>query len=134
MEEIKQKRKYNYTKKTGRPRIEIDYRLVHELASIFCTQEEIATILGVSKERLVRDSEFMLSFQKGKENAKSSLRRYQFVLAKTNATMAIWLGKQHLGQRDVVEDEKAKEKIIINNDLPKEEKEESADNLIKEGS
>ena len=33
---------------------------------------------------------------------KSSLRRYQFNLAKTNATMAIWLGKQWLGQKDDV--------------------------------
>ena len=29
-----------------------------------------------------------------------SLRRYQFNLAKTNAGMAIWLGKQMLGQKE----------------------------------
>jgi hypothetical protein len=29
-----------------------------------------------------------------------SLRRYQFDLAENNATMAIWLGKQWLGQKD----------------------------------
>lgn len=28
------------------------------------------------------------------------MRRYQFELAKKNANMAIWLGKQYLGQRD----------------------------------
>ena len=29
-----------------------------------------------------------------------SLRRTQFKLAEKNPTMAIWLGKQYLGQRD----------------------------------
>lgn len=32
-----------------------------------------------------------------------SLRRTQFKLAEKNPTMAIWLGKQYLGQRDNVE-------------------------------
>ena len=31
-----------------------------------------------------------------------SLRRYQFQLAQKNTAMAIWLGKQYLGQRDIV--------------------------------
>ena len=31
-----------------------------------------------------------------------SLRRTQFELAKKNATLSIWLGKQYLGQRDEV--------------------------------
>ena len=29
-----------------------------------------------------------------------SLRRSQFRIAETNPTMAIWLGKQYLGQKD----------------------------------
>jgi hypothetical protein len=29
-----------------------------------------------------------------------SLRRWQMKMAQTNATMAIWLGKQYLGQSD----------------------------------
>ena len=33
---------------------------------------------------------------------KMSLRRYQFKMAEHNPTMAIWLGKQILGQADVV--------------------------------
>ena len=32
-----------------------------------------------------------------------SLRRSQFRLAENNATMAIWLGKQYLGQKDVAD-------------------------------
>lgn len=34
---------------------------------------------------------------------KISLRRSQWQLAAKNASMAIWLGKQYLGQRDIVE-------------------------------
>ena len=35
--------------------------------------------------------------------AKIKLRRTQFKLAEHSVPMAIWLGKQYLGQRDVVE-------------------------------
>lgn len=34
-----------------------------------------------------------------------SLRRSQFRIAETNATMAIWLGKQYLGQKDYPKEE-----------------------------
>lgn len=85
----------------GRPKKVIDYDMVLDLASIFCTQEEIATILGVSRKTLNNDKLFTQTYKKGIENAKSSLRRTQFKLAqKGNVTMAIWLGKQYLGQRE----------------------------------
>jgi hypothetical protein len=35
-----------------------------------------------------------------RQGGKVSLRRQQFEIAKTNATMSIWLGKQYLGQTD----------------------------------
>lgn len=38
-----------------------------------------------------------------KDFGKVSLRRNQLELSKTNATMAIWLGKNWLGQTDKVE-------------------------------
>ena len=41
------------------------------------------------------------------------MRRIQFRLAETNAGMAIWLGKQYLGQTEKIE--------ITNNELMKEE-------------
>ena len=43
---------------------------------------------------------------------KRSLRRYQFDLAKTNATMAIWLGKQWLNQTDNPQAEETAAKTI----------------------
>ena len=40
------------------------------------------------------------------------MRRSQFRLAEKNATMAIWLGKQYLGQKDTVDEENAAEKKL----------------------
>lgn len=87
----------------GRPKKVIDYNLVEKLANIMCTQEEIATMFDCDVRTLQRDEEFCRVFKKGKENGKMSLRRTQFKLAEKNPTMAIFLGKQYLGQRDNIE-------------------------------
>lgn len=85
----------------GRPKIELDYNLIEKLATIQCTQEEIASVVGVHRSTLLRDKEFCNIYKKGQESGKMSLRRMQWKLAdKGNATMAIWLGKQYLGQKD----------------------------------
>lgn len=84
----------------GRPKKEIDYDVVDKLASIQCTEEEIANVLNVSVRTLQRDEEFCRVYKKGLDNGKMSLRRIQFKLAEKNPTMALWLGKQYLGQRD----------------------------------
>ena len=54
-----------------------------------------------------------------REKGKISLRRYQWELAKKNATMAIWLGKQFLGQRDNVDITVADAKGIALEELEK---------------
>lgn len=87
----------------GRPKKEIDYEIVEKLANIQCTQEEIAGFLNLSVRTLQRDEEFCRIYKKGQENGKMSLRRMQYKLAEKNAAMAIFLGKQYLGQRDNVE-------------------------------
>lgn len=84
----------------GRPKKKIDYEIVSSLAEIFCTQEEIAAVLNLSISTLKRDDEFRTIYKKGIDVAKSSLRRKQFKLADTNAAMAIFLGKNYLGQKD----------------------------------
>lgn len=84
----------------ARPRKPIDYEAVEKLASIMCTQDEIASFLGLSKKTLQRDDEFCRLYKKGQERAKISLRRAQFKLAETNASVAIFLGKNYLGQTD----------------------------------
>lgn len=104
---------------TGRPKKEIDYILAEKLANIMCTQEEIAIMFDCDVRTLQRDEEFCRVFKKGKEDGKMSLRRTQFKLAETNTAMAIWLGKQYLGQRDVIQDisENKTQRIVIVNDL-----------------
>jgi hypothetical protein len=46
---------------------------------------------------------FADTYKSKSQVGKSSLRRAQWNLAEKNASMAIWLGKQYLGQRDIVE-------------------------------
>ena len=84
----------------GRPKKVIDYETVERLATIMCTQEEIANFLDMSVRTLQRDEEFSRIYKKGLDKGKMSLRRKQFNMADSNPTMAIWLGKQYLEQRD----------------------------------
>ena len=86
---------------TGRPKKIIDMELVEKLASIMATQEEIGSFLDISVRTLQRDEEFCRIYKKGLDKGKLSLRRMQYKAVEAgNATMAIWLGKQYLGQTD----------------------------------
>lgn len=108
----------------GRPKKEIDYTTVEKLANIQCTQEEIASFLGISSRTLLRDEKFKELFAKGRENGKMSLRRIQWKHAEKSVPMAIWLGKQYLGQKDIIEASTTGEtKINIVNSLPRDEDE-----------
>ena len=84
----------------SRLKFKINYEEVEKLASIMCTQEEIASFLGCSVDTLQRDETFCGIYKKGLDISKMSLRRKQFKLAENNPTMGIWLGKQYLGQKD----------------------------------
>ena len=90
-------------RKVGRPKFQIDYETVEKLAHIQCTKTEIANFLGCSVDTLDRDANFEVYYKKGLDDGKMSLRRMQFKLAEKNSAMAIFLGKQYLGQKDVVE-------------------------------
>lgn len=87
----------------GRPKKVIDYETVEKLAMIQCTQDEIASFLDISVRTLQRDEEFCRLYKKGMDNGKISLRRKQFKIADKNPSMAIFLGKQYLGQTDKVD-------------------------------
>ena len=93
--------------KGGRPRKELDQQTFEKLCEIQCTLREIAGVLRVSEDTIERWCErtyelgFAECFKKFSAPGKTSLRRYQFDLAKKgNAAMLIWLGKQYLGQCD----------------------------------
>lgn len=95
----------------GRPRRDIDWTLFEQLCSIQCTRSELASFLKVDQDTMINaakkyynDPDFSEIYKRFSDVGKCSLRRYQFVQAKTKPNMAIWLGKQWLGQRENVED------------------------------
>lgn len=88
----------------GRPAIEIDTKEVTKLAYMQCTIPEMAAWFGVSvptMERRVAKKDLHAIVEQGRCQGRMSVRRKQFqLLDEGNVTMAIWLGKQMLGQRD----------------------------------
>jgi hypothetical protein len=95
-------------KKTrGRPKAEVDLKQLEKLCELQCTHEELATYFRVSVstiERLLQTPEGKEAAQWGYGCGKISIRRQQFKLLKAGSSaMAVWLGKQYLGQRDRME-------------------------------
>lgn len=90
----------------GRPRKEIDQEEFEKLCAFQCTQQEMLDWFHVSDKTLASwckrtyKMTFSEIYAKKREGGKISLRRMQFQLAKKSATMAIFLGKQYLGQTD----------------------------------
>lgn len=96
---------------TGRPQKEIKWDQFEQLCALQCTQSEIASFLKINEDTLRSRSrenygeDYSALYKKFAEVGKCSVRRNQFVLSKKNASMAIWLGKIWLGQRDTSADE-----------------------------
>lgn len=91
----------------GRPKLIISERgigTIKQLASIQCTDEEIASVMGCSVDLLTNKNNKEAFYQAKADGARSgraSLRRMQWKTAEGgNATMQIWLGKQYLNQKD----------------------------------
>jgi hypothetical protein len=74
------------------------------LGRIQCTTKECAAWFAVSEQTFIsflgRNPEARQVFEDGKGVGLTSLRRTQFRLAEKNAAMAIFLGKNYLGQTD----------------------------------
>lgn len=85
----------------GRPKIEFteeQQELIKRLSELFCSQEEIAYALGVSRDTIQKHADLL---DEGKARGRVKLRRAQMNKAlEGNPTMLIWLGKQMLGQTD----------------------------------
>jgi hypothetical protein len=103
----------------ARPAREIDLKLVQSLARIGCTHAEIGTIAGVSEQTIRRRCR--KEVDAGYDEMRMSLRRWQYEKAKEgNVAMLIWLGKQHLGQRDKIDETRREEVVTIEPfDVPK---------------
>jgi len=90
----------------GRPRIELDLKVVEGLGSIGATAAEMAQILPASQSTIEhrladRTSEEYRAYARGRARLNTSLRRKQVEVAMSgNVTMLIWLGKQLLFQQD----------------------------------
>lgn len=90
----------------ARPRIEINKTEFEKLCGLQCPLHEIADWFDCSEDTIERwckreyRERFAEVYEKKRGRGKIALRRAQFELAKKNAAMAIFLGKNILGQRD----------------------------------
>lgn len=90
---------YGYEIGRGRRKRVVVPKDVYELASIGCSDREIAQWFDVDENTLRYNFSDIIA--KGREDLKHSLRRAQIKVALSgNATMLIWLGKQILAQSD----------------------------------
>lgn len=93
--------------KMGRPKIQIDKDSFEKLCGLWCSKVDIASYLNCSEDTLERwikttyNETFAVIYQQKSAAGRNSLRRKQYEIAMGgNVTMLIWLGKQHLDQKD----------------------------------
>lgn len=97
----------------------IDKKTFENLCGIQCTLLEICSVFDVDDKTLTSwckstyGMPFSEIFQLKRGKGQVSLRRMQWNLAEKNTAMAIFLGKQYLGQKDIIVNE--------NKNLPKVE-------------
>ena len=86
---------------------------IQQMAALGCGKTEIAEYLKVNHAWMSRacnpeseqyDPQVHESFLEGESEFKQRLRRHQLELSEHNATMAVHLGKQYLGQKDQVQE------------------------------
>lgn len=100
--------------RTGRPKKEIDKHQFEVACGLHCTEQDMCALFECCEDTLnswckqnYKDEDgkpmtFSDVYKQKKVLGKLSLRRNQFKLSEKSATMAIWLGKQYLGQSDTV--------------------------------
>lgn len=126
--------------RTGRPKKEINKEQFESLCNIQCTLTEIASVFSCSEDTIERwckrtyKMTFAESFKVYSAGGKISLRHTQFNMAKTNVAMAIWLGKQYLGQRDVVEQTADEASTEILNEIADEIRKAQNERAKQEGN
>ena len=86
-------------KQLGRPQKPIDEKVLANLSQINCTQEEIASILGISAMTLQRRYADLIEVNKNKGKASLRKRMYEKAM-KGNDKLMIWLSKQYLNMTD----------------------------------
>lgn len=92
----------------ARPRKEINQTEFEKLCGLQCTEQEICSWFDVTDKTLsgwckrTYGENFSEVYKKKSAGGKTALRRAQFKLAEKNASMAIFLGKNYLGQTDSI--------------------------------
>lgn len=121
MNEIK-KIKPEKKKKVGRPKTEINLDELERLCRLNCTMPEISAYFDIPlrtlEDKYTNEPEIRQAIQKGRATGMLSLRRKQIQIMEetNNSTMAIWLGKQILGQTDkqeIVQDINIEERKVL---------------------
>lgn len=95
-------------RKQGRPEVEFDLVELEDLSRSHCSFIELAKFYNCSettvKDRYKNDLDFKGAVDRGRFEAIKGLRRKQLEMAMDgNTQLAIWLGKQMLGQTDKAE-------------------------------
>jgi len=107
MNEIKPIKKVKASKgKVGRPKIELNLGELERLSRLNCTMPEISAYFDIPlrtlEDKFTNEPDVRKAIEKGRATGMLSLRRKQIQIMEdtNNSTMAIWLGKQMLGQTD----------------------------------
>lgn len=109
----------------ARPRKNIDQKEFEKLCAIQCTKQEICDWFEITDKTLeswckrTYKQGFSEVFRQKRGKGKVALRRNQFRLSETNVSMAIWLGKQYLGQKDNLQVNDGSGLVRIINDIPR---------------
>mgnify|MGYP005829264579 FL=1 len=97
-------------KGASKPLTDKDFQKLLNMVRIQCTMEECCSVLEMSDTTLNRRlkemeyNNFEDFYKRHNDEGKMSLRRMQWQAAeKGNSTMLVWLGKQHLNQKDKTE-------------------------------
>lgn len=91
----------------SKPFTELDEKSFEHLCQLQCNLMEIASFFDCSHDTVERwcvrhyGKNFKQIWLEKHGKGLVSLRRSQFKMSEYNPTMAIWLGKQYLNQRDV---------------------------------
>ena len=90
----------------ARPKKEINQEEFEKLCALQCTQQEICDWFEITDKLItnwckkVYGKRFSEVFRQKRGRGKVSLRRNQWKLSEKNVAMAIFLGKNFLGQKD----------------------------------
>lgn len=87
---------------SGRPKKILDEEKLEKLASIQCTNTEIAAVMKCSVKVLTDREEYSQIIKDAREAGKKSLRRalWESATKKHNTAILIWLSKQYLGMKE----------------------------------